>query len=714
MERPIGTPIPPMSYRAILLLLALTGVFAGAVSAQQDTIPAPSDSLDLILLDSLVVQVLRTPIELGDAPFSISVLGEQALSGAKGLVSIEELLEGVPGLQVQDRYNDAVGERIAIRGFGSRAQFGVRGIKVFVDDIPATLADGQSTLDHLELGSLGRVEVLRGPGAMLYGGAAGGVIRFNTQQPAREKLRQNARVAWGSQGFWRLNSTTSGTANGTGYVAGLSITSRDGFRTNSVDATADPYGASERLQLNSRFTHALAGGQLAVSMNLLRLEAENPGSLSDSLLGLGDRQAYRFNVIQQTRKDITQAQVGARWNRAMGGGELEVATYGVRRSLDNPIPNTVIDLNRNAGGARGMFRRSHSAGDGGGELTWAIGVDLDLQSDARLNFENEQGVRGALTLDQHESVMSLGTFGNLVVRPNDRITVAGGIRYDRVDFEADDKLVAPGEPDDSGSRAMDAISPSAGIHARLTDAIGVFANISTSFLTPTTTELANRPEGSGGLNPTLDPATSVSFEAGVRGQVGQRAAYEVAAFTTTIDGELVPFEVESDPGRTFFRNSGQSGYDGVEAMVMARPHDALMTRITYSYVDARFEDYRVDDNDFSGNQVPGTAPHRLETLLRIQGDAGHVETHTRTVSAVPADDAGQFSAPRYTTVDLRVGLRPLPGIGGMQFAPFASLRNVFDKRYVSSVTVNAFGRRYFEPAPSRNIQIGASATWVRR
>ncbi len=651
---------------------------------------------------------------MGEAPFAISVVGEAELLGAKALVSIEELLEGVPGLQVQDRYNEAVGERISIRGFGSRAQFGVRGIKIFVDDVPATLADGQSTLDHLEFGSLGRVEVLRGPGSMLYGGAAGGVLRFSTRQPGPERLRENVRLAWGSQGFWRLNSTTSGTVGRTGYVAGLSLARKDGFRTHPLDAGADAYGDSERVQLNSRVTTPLGGGRLALTLNLLRLEAENPGSLSDSLLALGDRQAYRFNVIQQTRKDVTQAQVGARWNRDVGRGELELVAYGVRRSLDNPIPPAVIDLNRTAGGARALFRRTHEMGESSGGLTWTVGVDLDLQSDARLNFDNDGGDRGALNRDQQESVRAVGTFGNLILRGGDRVTLAGGIRYDRVNFEANDNLIAAGNPDDSGSRAMDALSPSVGVHVRLNDAAGVFANVSTSFLTPTTTELANRPDGSGGLNPNLDPSTSVSFEAGIRGQLGQRAAYEMTAFTTSIEGELVPFEVASDPGRTFFRNAGLSRYEGVEAMFMGRPTDALLTRLTYSYVDARFEEYRVDDEDFSGNRVPGAAPHRFESLVRLQGARGHVEAHTRTVSEVPVDDGARFEAPGYTTLDLRAGLRPLrPGLGGVQLAPFVSIRNVLNKRYVSSVTVNAFGRRYFEPAPSRNIQIGASATWVR-
>ena len=196
----------------LLAACVVSGAAASPLSAQRpDSLPNP-DSFDLVLLDSILVEVLRSPIRLDDAPYSVSVFGEQELFGAKGLVSIEELLEGMPGIQIQNRYNDAVGERISIRGFGGRAQFGVRGVKIFVDDIPATLADGQSTIDHLEFGSLGRVEVLRGPASMLYGGAAGGVIRFRTRQPDPSPFRQDARFAAGSFGYWRFNSTASGTS----------------------------------------------------------------------------------------------------------------------------------------------------------------------------------------------------------------------------------------------------------------------------------------------------------------------------------------------------------------------------------------------------------------------------------------------------------------------------------------------------------------------
>ncbi len=685
----------------------------GDLAAQQraDSLPR-SDSLNLILLDSILVEVLRSPISLHDAPYSISVFGEQELFGAKGLVSVEELLEGMPGLHVQNRYNDAVGERISIRGFGGRAQFGVRGVKIFVDDVPATLADGQSTIDHLEFGSLGRVEVLRGPASMIYGGAAGGVIRFQTRQPDPAPFREDARVSVGSFGYWRLNSTASGTTGGTGYVIGLGATQNDGFRTNPLRPRAPAYGAAEKYQLNGRVTQEIGPGELAVSFNLTDLSAENPGSLSDSLLAIGDRQAYRFNVLQNTSKEVFQGQVGALWTQPAGPGQMEIAAYGVRRTLDNPIPSAVIDLKRWAGGGRVLFRRAHQTGVG--EVAWTTGVELDLQRDDRLNFDNDGGTRADLTLDQFERVRTIGGFANLLLITDGGFTLTGGARYDQVHFEVDDHFVTAGDRDDSGSRSMDAFSPSVGAQVRLAERVNLFANVSTSFITPTTTELANRPDGSGGFNRELDPVTSVSYEAGIRGQLGQRAAFELVGFHSDIQQELVAFEVADQPGRTFFRNAGESDYNGLEAMILARPVPAVMTRVTYSYLDATFRQFRVNADDFSGNRIPGTAPHRLDALFRVEGSSVFAEAHSLSVGEIVADDRGRFKTPGYTKFDVRAGLQPGTLVaGGLDVAPFASVENVFDKAYNSSVVVNAFGRRFWEPAPGRTFHIGVAATWAR-
>ena len=704
---------PVASLVACLLVLTFAAAAPVAVTAQApDSIPNP-DSVDLILLDSILVEVLRSPINLDDAPYSISIFGEQELFGAKGLVSLEELLEGMPGIQVQNRYNDAVGERISIRGFGGRAQFGVRGVKIFLDDVPATLADGQSTIDHIEFGSLGRVEVLRGPASMLYGGAAGGVIRFQTRQPYSGAFREDARFSTGSFGYWRLNSTASGTKGGTGYVVGLGAKRNDGFRTNPINPDSPAYGAAEKYQLNGRVTQEIGPGELAVSFNVTDLSAENPGSLSDSLLAFGDRRAYRFNVVQNTSKEVFQGQLGMLWSQPAGPGELEIAAYGVRRTLDNPIPNVVIDLNRWAGGARVLFRRAHETGIG--RVAWTTGAELDVQRDDRANFGNDGGTATDLRLDQDERVRALGGFASLLLTTSGGVTLTGGARYDQVHFEVDDNLVGSVDRDDSGSRTMDAVSPSFGVQVRVTDQTSLFGNVSTSFITPTTTELANRPDGSGGFNSDLEPVTAVSYEAGVRGQLGQRAAYELVGFHSDIRQELVGFEVASQPGRTFFRNAGSSDYNGVEAMILARPVDGLLTRVTYSYLDATFSQFRLTADDFSGNRIPGTAPHRLDGLVRLEGSSAFAEIHSLTVGEIVADNRGRFKTPGYTTFDVRAGLSPGALVtGGLDWAPFASIENVFDKEYNSSVVVNAFGGRFWEPAPGRTFNIGVAATWAQR
>ena len=166
-------------------------------------------------------------------------------------------------MRVQNRYNPAVGERISIRGFGARAQFGVRGIKVLVDGIPATLPDGQTTLDHLDVGSLGRVEALRGPAAALYGNGAGGVLLLATAEPFAGASRPEAAAVLGSDGLLRLQATTSGSAGKLKYRVSGARSRFDGFRDNVSESGEDPYSGATRTTLNAGFDREAGGGALS-------------------------------------------------------------------------------------------------------------------------------------------------------------------------------------------------------------------------------------------------------------------------------------------------------------------------------------------------------------------------------------------------------------------------------------------------------------------
>ncbi len=668
--------------------------------------PAAPDTLDPIPVAGVVVNILRSPIRVDRAPFAVSVIDEEILSRGRSASSIEEALHGLPGVQVQNRFNDAVGEQISIRGFGARSGFGVRGIRILVDGIPATLPDGQSSLDHLDLGSLGRVEALRGPGAALYGNAAGGVLNFTSRAPSAAWLRPEVRWMQGNDGMARLQATTSGTVGGTQYLVSASRYDRDGFRTRVGGAPGEVYGLTRRDQVNATLTLPLLQGELRVTANHLDLASENPGSLSLADLELEDRRAFPGNVNQGTRKDVRQDQLGVSWEGPVGSRVLEMAAYGIRRELWNPIPSAIVDLDREAGGIRATLRTERAGPSG--NVWWAVGAETDFQRDERRNFTNSAGEPGSLTLDQRERVTGGAIFVQALLPINDVVDVMTGLRYDRIRFAADDRITRdPGDPVDTGARTLDSASPSFGIHANIAPALGAYMNLSTAFETPTTTELANRPDGAGGFNPEIEPQVGITGEVGARGILGDVAAWEFAFFHTVLYNELVPFEVEGAPGRRYFRNSGRSQRDGIEATLQLSPDPSVRARVTVSTNRAVFRDYVVDDVDFSGNRVPGIAPHRVEGILRLGPGSWFLELRGEAMAAIPANDANDAEAPSRRILDFRAGANEV-SLGGLRLSPFVGVTNVYDVFYTSSVSVNAFGARYFEPGPARGVYFGTT------
>lgn len=697
-------PYHPFRARATATALAALGAAALHPDASAT---AQTETQDTVELAPIVVSVLRSPVRLDQLPFSASVIAGPELAEGNAGLSLEEALHALPGVRVQNRYNASVGERISIRGFGARSQFGVRGIKVFVDGIPATLPDGQTTLDHLDIGSLGRVEALRGPAAALYGNGAGGVLLFRSAAPYTGSYSQEATFVTGADGLLRLQATGSGTAGAVGFRASVARSHFDGFRNNVSESGEDPYSQADRTTVNAGFNTSVGGGTLAVQLNGLDLDALNAGSLPANLFDEGSNQAWGFNVARRTRKYVRQGQAGVSWTGGLGGLQGTLSAYGVRRELDNPIPTRVIDLTRNGGGVRVALAKVWDTQAGEGRFDF--GLESELQSDDRQNFVNQGGERGNLVLDQDERVRAAALFGQLRVPVTGRLSAMGALRFDHFKFTAYDRFVRMDNPDDSGSRTMSGLNPSLGFHIDLGDH-GLFASLARSFETPTTTEFANQPTRAGGFNPDLEPQSGWTTEGGVRGVLGSRSTYDLTAFASALSNQLVPFEVPTAPGRRFYRNAGRSTVRGFEASVRALLSRILTTRIAYGYVSARFAEFSVGDNNFDGNRVPGIAPHRLEVSLRAGGGPWFGELRVERRGEVPANDANDASAQGYTLVELRAGASAVQ-VGSLRVSPFAAITNLTNVRYASSVVVNAFGGRYFEPGPDRGGYVGLSLAW---
>ena len=694
----------------LLMAIAILGPWTVEISAQE-----PLDSV--IPLDSIVVTVLRATNGLGRAPYAVSVQTGRALQLGNTGFSLDEALQGVPGLHIQNRYDYTVGERISIRGFGARTPFGVRGITTFVDGLPATMADGQSVLDHLDIGSLGRVEVLRGPSAAMYGNGGGGVLSFQTKAPPAVPIREEATAIFGENGLMRFQSTTSGTTGGASYLFNVAHLTYDGFRT-VVDSTgfteersdSSVFGLTKRLNINGQVGFEAGAGRLLFTGTFFDLDGENPGELNRTKMYADSSQdAHGSNITSNTSKDVYQGQLGATWTGPVANLNAQFVGWGLFRRMDNPIPPAIIDLSRNAFGARAMVSND-TAGD---LVTWAAGFDLNFQRDDRMEYANNGGARGALEFDQFQTVGATGLFAQASVGLGERATLEGGLRYNRFNFEFEDRFTSDG--DDSGERVMDQLSPTVGLVVRATPDLAVFGNFATSLSTPTTVQF-NNPAGTGGVNSGLEPQTGNTGEIGLRGQAGSIFSYEMSGFLSKLKNELIQFRDSND--RDVYQNAGESTYQGIEASVRAALPEGVFGQLSYTFLDAKFDEF-VDrgGNDFAGNFVPGVPRHRFDGLVRYSRGFWYAEVRGDHVGKIYTNDANDANTAvkNYTLWDLRAGLSGQPLGNGRTVAPFVSLTNVFDAVYSSGYTVNAFGppggKRYYEPGPRRAFSAGLTVTF---
>ncbi|PYP50651.1 MAG: hypothetical protein DMD45_10545 [Gemmatimonadetes bacterium] len=707
------TALVRLSRAAALAALCSAWSVAGAAQQRDTTArpPQPAESLRVYTLPPAVVSVTRANPPLNRIPQAVKLVDKADISRARPTWGLDEALVSVPGVYAANRYNFSLDQRISIRGFGARAQFAVRGIKVLVDGIPQTLPDGTGQLTNLELGESDRIEVLRGSSSALFGNATGGVISIWTDPTPPQGVREDTRVLFGS--FDRdlvrnWSKWQTSTAFRLGAGSGMVTASRLDYTGQRQHSNAD------LRNLNTRWRFPLAPGwSLAATADVgWDPRADNPGALNAGELALNPDSAARANLTRNAGKDVTQGQGGATLQRVFaGGGDVTLSLYGFTRHLTNPQTFAYIKLRRFDYGARVNVSRPFTLGSFAPRVT--AGLDVQRQRDDRLNVKyvgTTSQPNDTAQLDQLEHVTELGPFVQGAVRLAPHVSVTGGLRYDWVDFRVNDRLITRSNPDDSGRRLMRAVSGTVGAAVTPSDAVTVYGNVGTSFETPTTTELTNRPDTAGGFNPDLQPQKATNFELGVRGDVAGRLNYSVALFDAEVRDELISFPVPADTtGRVYYQNAGRSRHRGVElsADVELTPGVNLVTAWTYS--DFRYTRYTLGALVLDGRAIPGIPQHWLHVVLKGHpAPAGGIwaeleETHS---SGYLVSDAANTSTSPWWTTNVRLGWSGT--VGSVRLNPFVGFNNVFNRAYVGSVVINAAAGRYYEPAPGRNMYVGFS------
>jgi len=659
--------------------------------------------------DAVVVSATRVDQPSLEIPASIDRLYGEDLREGRPQVNLSESLGRVPGIVVLNRQNYAQDLQISSRGFGARATFGVRGIRLIADGIPATMPDGQGQSATFDLGSASRVEVLRGPFSSLYGNASGGVINVMTEDgPAMPTV--DLSVYAGSDDTWRGALKFGGQWGALNAVGNLSRFSTDGYRDHS---------AVVRDQLNAKAKFALgsATGLTLVANSLRQPDTQDPLGLNAAQVLQNPQQATPQATTFNTRKTIEHDQAGATLDHALSGAtRLQASTWTGSRFVEQflAIPlgvqssathsGGVVNLDRSFGGA--ALRLFSDAQLGGKALRLSAGIEVERMDERRRGYLNNNGVQGALKRDEDNVVSSTGVYAQAEWKFAERWSGHLGLRSTRVAFESTDYFIVGTNPDDSGSKDFSATTPVAGIVYRLDAASSLYANLGRGFETPTFVELAYRNPPATGLNFALEPSRSRHFEAGYKTVKPGVARGSLALFDVETSDEIVT-DVSSG-GRTTFRNAGRTQRRGVELGAESLLSGPFEARAAYTLLDAEFSD--AFGAVAAGNKLPGVPKNQFyaEGAWRHAASGFRAGLELLYRSRVAVNDINSEFADAYTVANLVFGFQQKGATWRLR--EFLRVDNVTGKTYIGSVVVNDANSRYYEPAPQRNVLLGIQAS----
>ena len=666
-----------------------------AIGIAPDKVPGTIPDTLRYTLAEIEIQAARETETEVTAPFSVSVASRTIQEQGSGpALTFDRIASGIPGLWVNDRQNYALGERISIRGMGWRTAFGVRGIYVLLDDIPLTVPDGQTVMDILDPAMVRQIEVIRGPSSSFWGNAGGGALILSTR-PASFDTSLRIRTMAGSFGTYSAQVQGSHQKEARAYHLNASWLNRDGYRDHSRHQVLRLTGHMQ-WQLDSgrelRFSGAFVDAP----------DTRHPGSLNEADLAADRRQASPLFKNASAGKSWRQGQAGATLRSESKAGLWQATLYGVARSLHNPLPFADIEVDRLMGGLRLSLANSWRS------LRWSAGTDGAIQSDDRRNYRYTGNfVRGDLTIDQQETVLN-GALFTRISSNFDRINISGGIRLDAVRFESSDRLQRNGE-DRSGRRLFTALSPSIGVSWKTSPGL-IFLNYGTSFETPTTTELVNRPDMTGGFNPDIRPERTAGIEAGFRGGwPPARLRYDVAIFRMDVRDQLISYRTEEGGDRDFYRNAGKTRHDGMELALRWFP--VLWLEVSGNYNLSRFvfrESFSSAPGDFdaTGNRLPGIPKHRLASSLSITPRDFRISLTAEALDSYYVNNENTSKNPGFSVLHMTFGHDGFKLSESILVSPFLTVNNITNARYNSSVSINANFGRYYEPAPGRAIYAG--------
>ena len=652
---------------------------------------AQTDSIKAVVLKPVMVKSSRIIEKEIKIPISISSINYEDTQAIRQQLSLHDYIKNIPGVFALNSNNFSQDLRVSIRGFGARSAFGIRGIKIIVDGIPETTPDGQGQIDNLNLGIIKNIEIIKGPASSLYGNASGGVISIYTTD-SFDKNYINSGLTFGSYNFQQYQiSAGYGNQKNSLIVQGTK-SQTDGFRTQS---------GFKNYNLNLRMKHLFSEN---TKLNVFLNYSDSPyagdaGGLTLEEVKEDRQQARGRNLDFMTGEQIDQFKIGISFNHKWSNSTFNNYGFYSSRNFYGLLPfefGGIVNLNRDYFG----FGSSYTLKNQGKKLQNSLqfGFDLASQKDDRSRFKNLNGQQGDNTLDQIESFKSIGIYAlnHLSVG---KFLIRTGIRFDHNNLKVEDLFLSNG--DQSGDINLKALNPSLGISYQLQQQQYIYTNFSSSFETPVLSELSANPNNEGGFNASLKAQKAINYEIGYKLKT-KNSRLEIVLFRIETSNDIIPFELEDFPGRTFFKNAGKTLRKGIEFNYKLKLSQNLNINAGYTLSKFNYTSFITPNGNFNDKQLPGIPKHMGSLAFNYTNKKGlNILLDNRYVGNLYANDSNSVKDNSYLITNLNFGYKLKSK--HVNITPFLGINNLFNILYNDNIRINAFGNRYYEPAPGINI-----------
>jgi len=633
---------------------------------------------------------------------SIAMITSKDINRGSG-VSFQQAMNSIPGVRMdQSTLSEA---RISIRGNGVRSSFGLRNIKVYLNDIPVTEADGTTRIEALDVNSIGRAEVIKGPASSIYGAGTGGVINFQLQRsPYQEQSFEGSALA-GSYGLHRLAATYRNGGDLINSYVSYGWQEYDGYREHSNDMRRFLSGNFQLFPSNKRI--------ITLLLNRTTQYSQIPGSLTADQVAANPEQANASNLDKQAGRYQTWTRVGLgqqyQFNNQFSNS-TSVFTYSY--DLNHPLPYAYLRNFYQSYGGRTSF--TYNPEFSVLPTKFIVGAEFNQGLTKGTQYVNNHGVEGALSanIDYRNTLYSL--FYQSETKLGGKTLLTLGLSYNSLKYDVSNYLI----PAQSGIKDFKPqATPRVALSHNFSEALSLHASVSSGFSPPSSSEVKNV---DGSINPSLQAEKAINYEVNAKGNLfGSRFSYDLSVFKMDMKGELIGQAVQQ--GITIYNNAGKTSHNGAELALswqVLKPEDGIaiaslrpFAAITYS--DFTFKDYKILDANsqvtatYNGNNLTGVSPWVLSAGLDMETQFGlYANLSYYFNDKMPLNDKNTDFNPSYQLASAKVGYKKKFG-RSFEGNIYGGIDNIFNESYSSILSLNAVGfggaqPAYFNPSPKRN------------